>query len=132
MTNRTLLLVLVVAACGDDGNSSPIPEACNPLGGEGCLLPWPSLSYLKADPSTATGYRLDLPLEAMPVNTDQIAIDPGPLNARWDGFSPTAPLLAMFPQGVSPDGLPSWKTPDDSLAASSPIVVLDLDHGERA
>jgi hypothetical protein len=131
MTNRTLLVVLVVAACGDDGSSSPIPEACNPLGGEGCLLPWPSLSYATADPGTATGYRLDLPIEAMPVNTDGIVIDPAPL-ARWDGFSPTGPILAMFPQGVSPDGLPSWKTPDDSLAAGSPIVVLDLDRGERA
>jgi len=132
MTNRTILLVLVVAACGDDGDGTPaMPAACNPLGGAGCLLPWPSLSYAKADPSTATGYRLDVPVEAMPANIDQHAIDPAPL-ARWDGFSPTGPLLAMFPEGVSPDGLPSWKTPDDSLAASSPIVVLDLDRGERA
>ena len=131
MMNRTLLLILVVAACGDDGSSSPALP-CNPLGGEGCLLPWPSLSYMKADPATATGYRLDLPIEAMPMNGDQHAIDPGPLDARWDGFSPTGPLLAMFPKGVAPDGLPSWKTPDHSLAAASPIVVLDLDRGERA
>jgi pimeloyl-ACP methyl ester carboxylesterase len=133
MTNRTLLLVLVVAACGDDGSSSaPIPEACNPLGGEGCLLPWPSLSYMKADGTSATGYRIDLPIAAMPVNHEQVPIDPAPLNARWDGFSPTAPLLAMFPQGVSPEGLPSWKAPEASLAPASPIVVLDLDRGERA
>jgi pimeloyl-ACP methyl ester carboxylesterase len=134
MMNRTVLLVLVVAACGDEGSSSSssLPAACNPLGGEGCLLPWPSLSYMKADPTTATGYRLDLPIEAMPVNGSQVAIEPAPLNSRWDGFSPTAPLLAMFPKGVAPDGLPSWKTPDDSLAAASPIVVLDLDRGERA
>jgi pimeloyl-ACP methyl ester carboxylesterase len=131
MTKLTLVLVLVVAACGDDGSASTIPEACNPLGGQGCLLPWPSLSYAKADPATATGYRLDLPIEAMPVNNDNLAIDPAPLT-RWDGFSPTGPILAMFPHGVSPDGLPSWKTPDDSLAGGSPIVVLDLDRGERA
>ena len=68
----------------------------------------------------------------MPTNGSQVAIDPAPLNGRWDGFSPTAPLIAMFPKGVAPDGLPSWKTPDDSLAAGSPIVVLDLDRGERA
>lgn len=108
-----------------------MPEACNPLGGEGCLLPWPSMSYAKADPSSATGYRLDVPIEAMPVNNQNVAINPAPLT-RWDGFSPTGPILAMFPQGVSPDGLPSLKTPDDSLAAGSPIVVLDLDRGERA
>jgi hypothetical protein len=132
MTNRTLVLVLVVAACGDDGGgASPMPEACNPLGGEGCLLPWPSMSYAKVDPGTATGYRLDVPIEAMPVNNLNVAINPAPLT-RWDGFSPTGPILAMFPRGVSPEGLPSLKTPDDSLAAGSPIVVLDLDRGERA
>src|SRR5678809_561782 len=38
----------------------------------------------------------------------------------------------MFPAGVSPDGLPSFKSPEDSLAPGSPIVVLDLDRGERA
>lgn len=132
MTHRTLLFVLMVAACGDEGISPSIPEPCNPLGGEGCLLPWPSLAYLKADPSTATGYRLDLPIAAMPVNIDNIAVDPAPLNARWDGFSPTAPILAMFPRGVASEGLPSWKAPEASLAAASPIVVLDLDRGERA
>jgi pimeloyl-ACP methyl ester carboxylesterase len=132
MTKRTLVLVLVAAACGEDGNPRSIPAACNPLGGQGCLLPWPSLSYMTADAATATGYRLDLPIEAMPVNADMISIDPTPLNARWDGFSPTAPMLAMFPGGVSPDGLPSWQNPDDSLAQDSPVVVLDLDRGERA
>ncbi|HEX7835861.1 MAG TPA: hypothetical protein VF469_00280 [Kofleriaceae bacterium] len=107
-----------------------ISSECNPLGGESCLLPWPSAAYLAAAPSTPSGFRLDLPIEAMPVNTDQVAIDPGPL-ARWDGFSPTGPMLAMFPDGVSPDGLPSFKAPDDSLAPGSPIVLWDLDRGER-
>jgi hypothetical protein len=135
MTYRTVLLVLGIAACGDNGNSGDapvIPEACNPLGGQGCLLPWPSLSYTRPDPATATGYRLDLPSAGMPRNATQVAIDPAPLNARWDGFSPTAPMIAMFPNGVSPEGLPSFKHPEDSLAAGSPVIVLDLDRGERA
>ena len=133
MTHRTVLVALVVAACNGDGGSSspPIPDECNPLGGEGCLLPWPSLGYTAADPATATGYRLALPVEAMPVNTEMTAIDPAAL-ARWDGFSPTGPMLAMFARGVSPDGLPSFKNPDESLAPGSPVVVLDLDRGERA
>jgi hypothetical protein len=145
MTNRTLFVLLLVAACGDDGSSpqppaqelpppmtTAIPAACNPLGGQGCLLPWPSMTYTKVDPTTATGYRLDLPPDGMPVNMAQIGVDPAPLNARWDGFSPTGPIIAMFPSGVSAQGLPSFKTPDDSLAATSPIVLLDLDRGERA
>jgi len=132
MTNRTALLVLVAAGCSDAATPSTIPAACNPLGGEACLLPWPSLSYTTADPATPSGYRLDLPIAAMPVNTANAAIDPASLDARWDGFSPTGPMLAMFPGGVSSAGLPSFQAPGDSLAAASPIVVLDLDTGERA
>jgi hypothetical protein len=130
MTQRTILLVLL-AACSDGAGPSAIPDVCNPLGGQGCLLPWPSSSYTRPDPSTATGVRLDLPIEAMPVNTSGVAIDPAPLNARWDGFSPTGPILAMFPRGVSADGLPSFQDPGASLEPGSPIAVLDLDRGER-
>lgn len=129
MTQRTILLVLL-AACGD--GASAIPDACNPLGGQGCLLPWPSSSYTRPDPSTATGLRLDLPPDAMPVSSSGVPVDPAPLNARWDGFSPTGPILAMFPRGVSSAGLPSFDDPGASLAPGSPIVVLDLDRGERA
>lgn len=95
------------------------------------MLPWPSSAYLVEDSSTATGRRVQLPIEAMPVNIDNIAIDPEWLN-RWDGFSPTGPMLAAFPTGVSNEGLPSWKNPDESLAADSPIVLLDMTTGERA
>jgi pimeloyl-ACP methyl ester carboxylesterase len=95
-------------------------------------LPWPSQTYTAQDPSTATQVRLDLPADGMPVNTPGVPVDPVRFNARWDGFSPTGPMLAMFPGGVSSEGLPSFKNPDDSLAAGSPIVVLDLDRGERA
>ncbi len=123
------MVALSLAACGSDG--SDIPDHCNPLGGQGCLLPWPSSAFEVDDSSTATGRRLQLPIESMPVNIDGIAIDPVWLN-RWDGFSPTGPMLAAFPTGVSADGLPSWKNPDESLAADSPIVLLDMTTGERA
>jgi hypothetical protein len=138
MSNRTVLAVAALVAvagaggCGDDNRAPPLARECNPLGGESCLLPWPSSAYLKADPSMPSGFRIDLPIEAMPVNSEGVSLDPAPLDARWDGFSPTGPLLAMFPDGVSPDGLPSFKSPDDSLAPGSPIVLLDLDRGERA
>lgn len=132
MIYRTGLLVVAASACAGGGPVAPgIPAECNPLGGQGCLLPWPSLSYAAPDATTATGLRLDLPAASMPVNGADIAVDPGPINARWDGFSPSGPMIAMFAGGVSPDGLPSWKSPEDSLAAGSPVVVLDLDRCER-
>lgn len=128
---KLVVFVVLFAACGDDGNTSGIPDPCNPLDGHGCMLPWPSSTYLKEDSTTETGFRVDIPLAAMPTNEDEVTIDPAPLN-RYDGFSMTAPLLARFETGVSPDGLPSFKNPDESLAADSPIVLVDLDTGERA
>ncbi|HSK03518.1 MAG TPA: hypothetical protein VK932_19835 [Kofleriaceae bacterium] len=129
---QRLLLLLVLAACGgDDDSGSAVPDHCNPLGGQGCMLPWPSMAYATADSATATGFRLELPREAMPVNLDGIPIEPALFN-RWDGFSAIGPMLAIFPAGVSPDGLPSHRDPAASLAPGSPIVLLDLDTGERA
>ncbi len=119
---RALFLALTVTACGGSDGSS-IPKACNPLGGAGCLMPWPSMAYYD-------GSHLAIPPEAMPVNVDMNAVDPTPLN-RWDGFSPTGPMLVSFPNGVSGDNLPSFKNPDESLAADSPIILLDVDTGER-
>ncbi|HVV83552.1 MAG TPA: hypothetical protein VHE35_10790 [Kofleriaceae bacterium] len=124
-------LAAAAAACGGDGNTSGIADACNPLGTGACLLPWPSSAYLKADPSTATGYRVDLDVAGMPVNIDKHPIAVEPYN-RWDGFSPSGPILAQFPTGVSAHGLPAPDDPGASLAADSPIVLLDMDRMERA
>jgi hypothetical protein len=124
-------VAITLGACGDNDAGSDMPAECNPLGGEGCLMPWPSAAYEVEDSSTATGRRLQLPIEAMPTNIDATPVDPVMLN-RWDGFSPTGPLLVAFPTGVSDAGLPSFKDPDASLAADSPIVLVNADTGERA
>ncbi len=123
-------LALTIAACGGGGNTSGIPDECNPLGGGGCLLPWPSMTYATTDSSSPTGYRVDVPIEAMPTNIDGIEVDPGPLD-RWDGFSPIGEILASFPTGVSSNGLPGYADPSQSLADDSPIVLLDMDTGEH-
>jgi len=125
-----ILFVCLLGGCGDEGNTSGIPDQCNPLGGQGCLMPWPSMLYAKTDSSSATGYRLAIPREAMPINADGIIVEPDTFN-RWDGFSAIAPMLAMFPNGVSATGLPSWKNPDESLAPTSPIVLVNVETGER-
>ena len=50
MRHRLLLSLafFVSAACGGDDDPA-IPDPCNPLGGQGCLLPWPSMAYVTAD-----------------------------------------------------------------------------------
>src|SRR5437899_413618 len=88
-----------LAACGSNGgtgNTTGIPDACNPLGGGACLLPWPSMVYADADATSATGFRVHIPIEAMPTNTDPKVIDPAPFN-RYDGFSPNAVIVVAFP-----------------------------------
>ena len=68
------LLTGVLAAPGCGGDESPadapdavpgfaIADACNPLGSDACLMPWPSAAYLR-DAETATGVAVDLPREA--------------------------------------------------------------------
>ena len=124
-------LVLVAACGGDDGGPDGPPAACNPLGGTTCLLPWPSAAFLKEDAASATGFRLDLDAAGMPVNADGIVLEPGVFN-RWDGFSPSAPIVVAFDGGIGGDGLPPPDDPARSLAADSPIVLLDMDRMERA
>jgi hypothetical protein len=130
MQKLVLLGIVLFAACGDDGNSSGIPDQCNPMGGEGCLLPWPSATYLKADTTTVTGFKLDIPVTAMPKNEDGDSVQPDGIN-RYDGFTLSGPILVAFPTGVSAQGLPSFKNPDESLAATSPIALIDIDLGVR-
>jgi hypothetical protein len=131
-----LLLWASLVSCADpDGvatetQSPAIADACNPLGGLSCLLPWPSSVYLDADPRTATGLRVSVPALAMPVNSDGVAIDPAPL-ARHDGFSSGGLLVVAFPNGVSEADLPGHRDVAASVADSSPIVLLDMSTGAR-
>ena len=130
---RTLVLGMAAAlacACGDDSSHGPdIAPECNPLGGDRCLLPFPTSLYLADDAGSATGVRLDIPAGALPTNEDGVAIDPALYNTH-DGFSPAAPILAAFAVGIDPANLPSWTDFDASLAPGSPTVLVDMETGE--
>ena len=114
-------------------DAEPAPEIaseCNPFDEQACLLPWPSAVYLEKDGSTETGLRIALPAAAMPANRDGTLVDAGRYN-QWDGFSASHALVASFPTGVNPDGLPPPGNIDASLAEDAPIVLLNMDTGER-
>ena len=64
------------------GVSVPGAGPCNPLGGEQCMLPFPSNYYSTPDRSTASGVRVDFPAPAMPVNSHGVRIDPAPAKKR--------------------------------------------------
>src|SRR5262249_54149449 len=96
-----------------------------------CLLPFPSDAYTRADPSTPTGRRLDIPADGPPANRQGKHIDPTEWN-RNDGFSPSSVGLAVVPGlDAKKSKLPPQTDIAQSLAADSPVVVLDVTTGKR-
>lgn len=127
------LALAAAAGCGDDGPDSlqlPVEDHCNPLGFNHCMTGWPSAVFEVADASTATGQRLAIPAETLPINASQYRIDPASWNVA-DGFSPSAPVVMSFPGGVSPDNLVGHDRFGDSVLDASPTLLLDLETGER-
>lgn len=123
--------------------------SCEVLNGAECLLPYPSSHFLVPDATTATGFRLNIPAEALP-RPNGPPISPAPLK-ELDGFSPAVQILMHFPQGVDleasnasrllPAGCcgqpagPPWVDTRTytarSLGNDSPSVLLDADTGTR-
>jgi hypothetical protein len=125
---RPLFIAAFVCGCG-----SPSPNPCASGAGldvDACLLPWPSSALLTADPSTRTGFRVQLPAALMPKNDNGVAVDPAPWN-RADGFSPMTTLFVEWSTIIKPSPLPTWHDPGSSLDAASPTVIIDIDSGER-
>lgn len=104
---------------------------CDLLDTKRCLLPFPSNSFTVADPTSDTGVRVAFDPASMPANASGVGIEPAEWN-RNDGFSPLTSMLTYVP-GLDFDAskLPSWTEPDASLAALSPVVLVDMDTGER-
>jgi hypothetical protein len=122
------------APAGPAGPPSDVGP-CDPLDDGACLLPFPNDRFT-APADTPTGLRVDLPPEGMPTNAGGVQVDPTEWN-RNDGFSPGAMALADVP-GLDlqatfglPAGVEVLDRPARSLAADAPIVLLDLDTGER-
>lgn len=130
-------------ATGSDGSSgdtgTDIPPVvdwphvtCDPLVPSFCPLPFPSNVYTVADAGTATGRRVQLEQDAMPLDYYDKRPLPDPWN-RADGFTPGTAILAHFP-GLTRDGLGSVPTPttiERSLEDDCPTVVIDANTGEK-
>ena len=69
---------------------------CQPFGGRPCLLPFPNNLYTRADRSSQTGLRLNLPAGAMPVNASGQRESVAPFD-RADGFSPGSAAILHVP-----------------------------------
>lgn len=108
------------------------PQICDFLVPEVCLYPYPSSFFLRSDPTTPTGFRINYARQAMPPNQRGVHVDPTEWNTL-DGFSPGAMMLALFPEGIDfeASGLPPITNMAASLRDDSASVIVDADTGER-
>jgi hypothetical protein len=117
------------AALGIDLSQQGI---CDPLVPEQCMLPFPNDYFTAADTGTATGRRINFAAAALPENTSGTPLDAVELN-RSDGFSPGAALLLWMPTvDLVQSATPTLTNIEDSLAADSPVAVIDARTGRRS
>lgn len=102
--------------------------ACNPIDPALCILPYPSRFHMR-EADTPTGYRVAFTGEALPINTNEVGIDPVFLNEK-DGFSTLGALLFYFAD-VELAGTIGHQNLADYLAADAKTVLLDVETGER-
>src|SRR4030081_155896 len=69
---------------------------CQPYSRTPCLLPFPNNLFTRADRSTSTGLRVNLPARAMPVNIKGGAVAVAEYD-RSDGFSPGSAVVVHVP-----------------------------------
>ena len=109
---------------GLDPNCSPLSMA------DDCMTPWPSVFHTIEDPTTPTGLRLNYSRANFSSPDGELPVDPAIFNIA-DGVSPVTPILVNFGRDVHADHL--WGPLDaaDSLAEDVPIMLVDIDTGER-
>ena len=102
---------------------------CDPIVPERCGFPFPSNVYLKEDPTTATGYRVNFGETTLPLANSGYQNVPDLLN-QSDGFSPVSGPMVFLP-GATATGLTSPFTPEDSLDPDALTIILNALTGER-
>ncbi len=125
-----LLAAVFLGGCGEEAPTftasdrapetrAPMTSACGDSGELRCLLPWPSNTFAKADPSTETGIRL-----AVEPSSLAVADDPRSYNMS-DGFSRLTSLLVGFGTAVDPATL---GTPGNNAVH---LILAQHDHPQR-
>jgi hypothetical protein len=144
----TLALPLVVAGCpdpqpttdaatpaGDAGVDAfvepdafvpdPFPAECENVNPLECLAPWPSSRFIVTDATTRTGYRVDIPMAAMPRNRYGRQADPTQWNVI-DGFSPATSMMTIVDVALDTTLLADERHIERSLEAGSTTVILEI------
>ena len=128
------LLPLLILGCGEDTTTpnplADLPGECENLDPTHCLMPYPTSRFLSVDDSTETGFRVDIPEAAFPLNQFEEPIATTDVWNRFDGFSPMTSIIAGFDGKIDNSNLAAASNIDASLEASSPTVLLNAATGE--
>ena len=125
-----LLLTVTTLSC----DSARLTSPCL-LEGDGGLLdgshenPFPSAHLLVHDESSATGCRVQLRQETVPVG-DSAPLDLARFNRR-DGFSPAGSLWVQVSEALDSSSLPPLADPEQALAPGAAVQLWNLDTGTR-
>lgn len=120
-------------ATGGMGGMTNGPEllagaSCDPMVPSRCGFPFPSNVYLVNEPKNATGKRVAFGVDTLPIHPAKGHV-PASIVADSDGFSPgQAPMVDM--PGATATGLPTQHTIAESIATTSPTILLDTETGQ--
>lgn len=129
MRRRLAILGPLVALWGCDKPLEGERSACDPLDPNVCASPYPSNFYLKDDPATTTGKRVDFAANTLPMNRDYVQVKPDYFNEK-DGFSTHGPFLVAL-DDASLDGVVGHTNLDDYAAPDAKVLLIDTSTGER-
>lgn len=108
---------------------SGIPKHCDPIDPNYCGFPMPSSYQTIADPTTPTGFRVNLNSDILPVSNHGNVAQADELNVL-DGFSPGIPFTTIM-LGATMTGLATTTTLGRSLEDDSPTVIINATTGAR-
>jgi hypothetical protein len=142
MRPRALLYFLapltIAAACKSSGSGSsaaaPTPNApallledCDPIVPSHCGFPYPSNVWTVTDSTQVTGMHVYFGDTTLPTYAPGQHVSKTPFMGR-DGFSPGGGIMTVMP-GATATGLADAYHIQDSLAATSPTILMEYDTG---
>ncbi len=102
-------------------------SGCDPMVSKRCLMPFPSSYWLRDDPSTITGYRVEIGSKTLPYAKRGSHTSPTVLN-RYDGFAVGVPIIWHLPN-VNEAELISFEYIDRSVLVNSTSLIIELETG---
>jgi hypothetical protein len=125
--SKNIFLALLVACTPVEPEPGSFSD-CDPLDPSLCMLPFPSSFFLR-EADTPTGYRVQFGETTLPINRDNVRMNPRYWNEK-DGFSISGPLLTWFAD-LSLDGVVGHPNLADYAAPDAKVVLVDTVTGER-